>query len=131
MTKINVFSYKNLLIKLINGALVGLFKFSPIKHLYFTLGFKKQTQTFVYFIETLPLQSILLIRNLGILFDVSMSFKDHISKIRAMFKIYQFFRILNSTNPKLWFMAFKIYIRPIFEYSSEIWNPSDKNQIIH
>lgn len=82
-----------------------------------------------YTINDTSIDSISSIRDLGVLMDSSLSFKEHISIIvrNAYFRSYQLLRTIHSSDPKIWAIAFTTYVRPILEYSSEIWNPRLNN----
>ena len=65
------------------------------------------------------------IRDLGVEVDDCLRFDEHI-KIktkRAYQRLGVLFRGFVSKNESLLTMAYKVYIRPLLEYCSEIWSP--------
>ena len=78
-----------------------------------------------YFINGVRVPAEDCVRDLGVLIDSKLSFKQHISKIirNAYFKAHQLFRVLSTKNTKQWILAYKSYVRPQLEYCTEIWSP--------
>ena len=72
------------------------------------------------------------IRDLGILIDNKLTFKQHINKIVKIgyFKARQIIRILKTKSIALWSKVYKTYVRPHLEYNSQIWNPRNKESIL-
>uniref|UniRef100_A0A1I8AZW6 Reverse transcriptase domain-containing protein n=1 Tax=Meloidogyne hapla TaxID=6305 RepID=A0A1I8AZW6_MELHA len=96
---------------------------APDKSTFIRIGIQKNTYS--YHIGETEITQSSSIRDLGIIIDQNLTFKDHISKIvkSSYFRSYQLLRNIKSTNPKIWAQLFKIYVLPILEYASEIWNP--------
>jgi hypothetical protein len=63
--------------------------------------------------------------DLGVTFSHNLDFKDHINKIvsRARQRICMLFRGFTSRNIDILMRAFIVYIRPVVEYNSVVWNP--------
>ena len=65
-------------------------------------------------------------KDLGIIYDNSLSFSRHISSISSRGKAKSNF-ILKSfatRNPAILFKLFSTYVRPILEFSCEVWDPT-------
>jgi Reverse transcriptase (RNA-dependent DNA polymerase) len=94
----------------------------------FYLG--KNNNKFKYQINDLQLAEITEIKDLGITFDNKLNMNSHLTKIvkTAFFKSRKLLSIIKSKNPKTWGIIFKSYIRPLLEFSSEVWNPNLKYQ---
>lgn len=100
----------------------------------FILHIGKHNTGVKYKIDNIILQETSSVRDLGIEINESLSFNSHINKIvkNAFYRSIQLLRTIHSTNPKIWSISFKSYVRPILEYGPEIWNPMTKiltNQI--
>jgi len=102
---------------------------APDKSTFIRIGTQKNTYS--YHIGETEITQSFSIRDLGIIIDQNLTFQDHISKIvkSSYFRSYQLLRNIKSTNPKIWAQLFKIYVLPILEYASEIWNPHLKESI--
>jgi hypothetical protein len=63
--------------------------------------------------------------DLGVTFSHNLDFKDHINKIvsRARQRTCMLFRGFTSRNIDILMRAFIVYIRPVVEYNSVVWNP--------
>ena len=72
------------------------------------------------------------VRDLGVKVDAKLSFSDHISRI--VMTAYQrsnlIFRSFTSKNPASLIRAFKVYVRPLLEYNSQVWSPITMKDII-
>ena len=70
-------------------------------------------------------ESVNHIRDLGVEVDDCLRFDEHIKIItkRAYQRLGVLFRGFVSKNESLLTMAYKVYIRPLLEYCSEIWSP--------
>ena len=83
--------------------------------------------TALYFINSQPINSASSVVDLGVTVSSDLSFKTHINNIVAT--AYQrqsiFFRGFQSRDLKFARKAFITYIRPILEYNSIIWNPTE------
>ena len=73
-----------------------------------------------------------IIRDLGIIIDNKLTFKQHINKIVKIgyFKARQIIIILKTKSIALWSKVYKTYVRPHLEYNSQIWNPRNKESIL-
>jgi ribonuclease P/MRP protein subunit RPP40 len=69
--------------------------------------------------------------DLGILMDSCLSFRDHINNIvsKSLQRCGVLFRGFVSRDLSFLRKAFVVYVRPILEYNSCIWNPSHKHLI--
>lgn len=102
---------------------------APDKTTFIRIGTQKNI--YPYHIGNTELIQSSSIRDLGIIIDQKLTFQEHISKIikSAYFRSYQLLRAFKSVNPIVWAKLFKIYVLPILEYASEIWNPYLKESI--
>ena len=67
------------------------------------------------------------ITDLGVIIDPNLKFKSHIQDIvnRALLRSSHIFRCFLSRNNGYLVRAFKSYVRPLVEYVSTVWSPSD------
>jgi hypothetical protein len=84
-----------------------------------------------YSINHINLPNSELSSDLGIIVDSCLSFKEHINHIvsKSLQRCGVLFRGFTSRDLTLMKKAFVIYIRPILEYDSCVWNPSQKQLI--
>ena len=77
-----------------------------------------------------PLARTTLLTDLGIKFDHNLKFNDHIQDItnRAYQRSNLIFRCFLSRDTNSLVRAYKTYVRPLLEYNSVVWSPS---QICH
>ena len=77
------------------------------------------------------LTSPLTVRDLGIIVDPHLKFTNHIFEIvkKANQRAALIHRSFLSKNPTNLILAYKIYVRPLLEYASPVWNPSQINLI--
>ncbi len=70
-------------------------------------------------------------RYLGILISSDLSFHDHVIAMckRAAIRANLILRAFSSSDIHLLFRAFVVYVRPMLEYCSEVWNPSDVHNV--
>ena len=75
--------------------------------------------------------SVSSMKDLGVTVDNELNFSKHISQIAA--KAFQrsnlFFRVFKCRDRDFLVAVFKIYIRPLVEYCSPVWNPYLKKDI--
>ena len=71
------------------------------------------------------------VKDLGILVDGKLNFSAHIACMvsKAKQRIYLLFKSFVSRNVTLFTSAFKIYILPILDYCSSVWNPDKLEDI--
>ena len=65
------------------------------------------------------------VRDLGVEVDEKLSFSNHVSNIvmNASQRSHLILRSFTSKNPASLIRAFKIYVRPLLEYNSQVWSP--------
>ena len=97
-------------------------KLAPLKSMALYLG--KSNLKRQYFLNNMPIPETNCVKDLGIMIDSNLSFNAHIEKIfkSANLKSHQLLRVLKTKNLRTLIFAYKIYVRPILEYASEIWN---------
>ena len=78
-----------------------------------------------YCIGPISLPVIAHCTDLGVSYDASLSFTQHISKIvsKASCRSKLILKCFSSRDPRLLMCAFCTFVRPILEFSSVIWNP--------
>ena len=81
----------------------------------------------VYLINNIPIKCVPEVTDLGVTISSDLSFKAHINSIVAKARQRQgiFFRGFCSRDLELVRKAFITYIRPILEFNSIIWNPTE------
>jgi len=86
----------------------------------------------VYVVDAHSIQSVPRVVDLGVTVDNTLKFSSHINKIRskASKRANLLLRCFESRNLKSLISAFKIYVRPILEYCSVVWNPCTVKDII-
>ena len=87
----------------------------------------------LYTLGTNPINPVESVSDLGVTIDSKLKFKNHIHNIvsKANQRKSLTLRCFLSRNPSNLSRAFKIYTRPLLEYSSTIWSPSYITEIIH
>jgi len=90
-----------------------------------SLHLGKKNPDFEYSLNNVIFESVNHIRDLGVEVDDCLRFDEHIKIItkRAYQRLGVLFRGFVSKNESLLTMAYKVYIRPLLEYCSEIWSP--------
>jgi ribonuclease P/MRP protein subunit RPP40 len=85
----------------------------------------------VYVINSCVLQGSNTVRDLGVLIDETLSYKQHITSIvnKAMQRVGVLFRGFVCRDLQFLRRAFITYIRPILECNSVIWSPTKKKYI--
>jgi hypothetical protein len=80
---------------------------------------------FTYSLQGTMLQRVDHIPDLGVDFSYNLSFTNHISRIcqNARVRAAQILKTFCSRDPRLLFRAFKTYVIPLLENSSNVWNP--------
>ena len=84
-----------------------------------------------YFVENVNIPSSVSIRDLGVIIDEKLKFESHInSKVAlANVKASQILRAFRFTDAKRYISLFNVYVRPILEYCSEVFNPPPKSRL--
>lgn len=90
---------------------------------FYKLSYNKHT----YFLDDKELVRVESVKDLGIYFDCSLSFEIHIKYIvnKALKKlgfIQRFSR--NFRDPRVFLQLYKVLVKPILTYASEIWSPN-------
>ena len=81
-----------------------------------------------YTLNGSPLSNLTLAFDLGVFVDSSLTFKQHICTVitKAQQRVGVFFRGFSSRSFDIVRKTFITYIRPVLEYNSNVWNPSQK-----
>lgn len=101
------------------------------KHVSYGTKRSVSDQHSYYYLGTNRIERVLTIRDLGVIFDEQLTFVHHIesllSKTSSMYgAAYRFAREIGNINIVM--RIIKIYVQPIIEYASVIW---DQNRIGH
>jgi hypothetical protein len=85
----------------------------------------------VYLIRNIILQGSNPVRDLGVLIDETLSYKEHIMSIvnKAMQRVGVLFRGFVCRDLEFMRRAFVTYIRPLLEFNSIVWSPTKKKYI--
>ena len=77
------------------------------------------------------LPAMVTVKDLGVVIDCDLSFRNHISEIisKAKQRIYLLFKSFSSKNISLMVFAYKVYVLPILEYGSVVWSPCRLGEI--
>ncbi len=64
-------------------------------------------------------------RDLGVIMSSSLTFVEHYSSVveKASRALAVLFRCFRTNNKRILLLAFNVYVRPILEYCSPVWNP--------
>lgn len=81
---------------------------------------------YTYKLKDHDILSVPEIRDLGITIDAKLSFESHINNLSAKGSrlVFHLFKSLPKLSMELCVKLFNIYIRPIMEYGSEVFNPT-------
>jgi len=98
---------------------------SCTKCCFMTIGASKETSPQSYVINTCNLQHVVQVSDLGVTVDSRLKFSTHISNIccKAHKRPNLIIRCFHSKYVSSLITAFKVYVRPILEYCSVVWNP--------
>ena len=85
----------------------------------------KNNPHLTYKINNIPLVPSDCVSDLGVLIDSELSFDSHINCLikKAFQRVAVLFKGFSSGDPKVLTLAYKVYVRPVLEYSSEVWSP--------
>ena len=85
----------------------------------------KKNYNYEYKINNVNISSSKVIRDLGVEIDDCLKFDVHISYLvkKAYQRLAVLFKGFSSRDSAILTMAYKVYIRPILEYCSEVWSP--------
>jgi hypothetical protein len=80
---------------------------------------------FNYVISGVTLNGSLCERDLGVFVDPDFNFANHVSRVRQRCYMIMncLFRVLKIRNKNILVKIFKLFVRPIIEYGSEIYSP--------
>ena len=94
----------------------------PIRSKYNSNTFSRYT------LNGSPLSNLTLASDLGVFVDSNLTFKQHICTviIKAQQRVGVFFRGFASRSVDIVRKTFITYIRPILEYNTNVWNPTQK-----
>ena len=72
----------------------------------------------------MPVQTA--VKDIGVTIDCNLKYSKHIDNIvgRARQRVGLLFKCFVTRDADTLLRAFKVYIRPIFEYASNIWSPT-------
>jgi len=78
-----------------------------------------------YFVSDAKLPIVQNVRDLGVLVDNRLTFRDHINSIvsRGHVRAMQIWRRFLCKDVENLIMAFITYVRPMLEYCSPVWSP--------
>ena len=81
----------------------------------------------VFTLGQIPLKNVTEVADLGLTYTNKPSFNTYIdARVRkAKARCNYVLRAFLSTEPKFLYKVFTIYIRPILEYATEVWNPTN------
>src|SRR6266496_4152322 len=91
----------------------------------------KSNAKYVYGLNGVKLESVGLIKDLGVFIDPSLTFTQHIAAVcaKARSRCAMFFKFFISRDPFTMKTFFTSYVRPILEFSSPVWNPIAQSNI--
>ncbi|EPB68170.1 hypothetical protein ANCCEY_12736 [Ancylostoma ceylanicum] len=98
-----------------------------------TLHLGKRNSRRKYFLsENIAIADVKDIKDLGAQIDESLQFGSHYDKITAAAKcaVFRILRIFKSEDVNILIRMSKVYVRPILEYNSPVWNPYKKKHIV-
>ena len=101
------------------------------ENIIFNLTKSPRTLNFDFTIKGSKIPRTKKIRDLGLILSSDLSFSEHIDTIlrRSHQRINIFFNILRRASFETFIKCYTIYVRPILEYGSIVFNPVLKEQI--
>ena len=89
------------------------------------------SKNFDYYIGQTKLPVVDYITDLGITYNNRLRFSPHVDRIvaKASLRAKLIFSCFQSRNPNLLSKAFCVFVRPLLEFSSVVWNPMFKQDI--
>jgi len=95
---------------------------------YSHISLSTSSASAVYFVSDSQLPTTSNIRDLGVIVDNRLTFKDHITSMvtHAHARAMQIWRSFLCKDIDVLMRAFITYVRPLLEYCSPIWSPSSK-----
>ena len=107
------------------------------KCLSFTITFKRAPFHHTYLVNSLPLQRVAEIRDLGIVLDSILTFSAHITSLitkanRALGQLFRSFQTGlpgQKLNRKALLAAYYVNVRSILEYGSVVWSGAAKTHL--
>jgi len=92
---------------------------------------RSTTKNFDYHIGQTKLPVVDYITDLGITYNNRLRFSPHVDKIvvKASLRAKLILSCFQSRNPNLLSKAFCVFVRPLLEFSSLVWNPMFKQDI--
>jgi len=94
----------------------------------FVLNIGSKNPKYTYTLNGDILQITSVIKDLGITITNDLSFDLHYKIIisKAYARASSVLNSIHTSNPKVWALAFKSYVRPLLEYATVIWSPKTK-----
>ena len=88
--------------------------------------------TYEYSISGTLLQKVIVTKNLGIIFDLKLSFSDHCLAIasKGYARVNLLLHSLHSRDRDLLMKFFNCYICPVLEFNFPVWLPHLKHDIV-
>ena len=79
-----------------------------------------------YFVSDFKLPIVSIARDLGVLIDSRLTFRDHIKSVvsRGHLRAMQIWRCFLCKDTDILIKAFTTYVRPLLEYCSPVWSPT-------
>jgi len=79
----------------------------------------------MYHVNNAILQAPSSLKDLGIIMDSALTYRDHIHNVvaRARSRCALYLKVFKSRNPTMMMRFFTTYVRPTLEYGSQIWSP--------
>ena len=71
------------------------------------------------------------VRDLGIMIDRNLTFQSHVKNVMcsAFLRANHILKCFKSSTLKTYVNAYKTYVRPLLEYSTEVFNPNRKSSV--
>lgn len=104
---------------------------APEKSCSFTVGTRSQVSQSAYSLRGVLLKSVSAVRDLGFSISADLRFNEHYRALvkKANFRTYNLFKILKTNDLQTLLRAYKIYVRPIVECGTTVFNPTKKKDI--
>lgn len=89
------------------------------------IGLSTSVNPVNYYVSDVKLPTVDNVRDLGVLIDSQLTFRDHISSIvsRGHLRARQIWRCFLCKDASVLCKAFVTYVRPLLEYCSPVWSP--------